>query len=116
MQAKKGSKKSVAKFVLDCRKPIEDQVLDTADFEKFLHDKIKVDGKPGNLGTKVKISTNKTKINVAAELPFSKRYLKWLTKKYLVKQQLKQYLRVVSTNKDTYELQYYKISNSNADE
>jgi len=81
-----------------------------ADFEKFLHDKIKVDGKAGNLGTKVRISTDKAKITVHAELPFSKRYLKWLAKKYLKKNDLKNYLRVVATSKDTYDMQYYKIS------
>jgi len=108
---KTGSKKNVAKFVLDCWRPIGDEVMDTADFEKFLHDKIKVDGKPGNLGSKVTISSDKTKLTVFAELPFSKRYLKWLAKKYLKRNQLKDFLRVVATKKDTYELQYYKVEN-----
>jgi large subunit ribosomal protein L22e len=96
--------------------PVEDKVLDPASFEKFLHDKIKVNGKAGELGAKVTISRDKTKIVVAAELPFSKRYLKYLTKKYLKKQQLKDFLHVIATSKGSYELRYYKINAGDADE
>src|SRR6185437_9176254 len=57
-------------------------------------------------GDAVKITREKTKINVTAVAPFSKRYLKYLTKKYLKKQQLRDWLRVVATNKSTYQLRY----------
>ena len=43
---------------------------------KFLHDRIKVNGKAGVLGDSVRIDSDKTRINVDAKLPFSKRYLK----------------------------------------
>ncbi len=112
---KKVGKKTVAKFAIECKQPLEDHVLDLASFEKFFHDSIKVNNKAGNLGTKVTITKDKTKLNVAAELPFSKRYLKYLTKKYLKKQQLRDYLRVVASGKNVYELKYYKI-NAAADE
>jgi large subunit ribosomal protein L22e len=48
---------------------------------------------------------------VNAELPFSKRYLKYLTKKYLKKHQLRDFLNVIATSKGTYELKYFKINN-----
>lgn len=89
---------------------MEDKVIDLSAFEKFLHDRIKVNGKAGNLGNKVSINRDKTKLNVAAELPFSKRYLKYLTKKYLRKQELRDFLRVVATGKNTYELKYFNIT------
>jgi large subunit ribosomal protein L22e len=95
---------------------LEDKVLDLGSFEKFLHDKIKVNNKAGNLGTKVVVSRDKSKINVTAELPFSKRYVKYLTKKYLKKQQLRDYLRVVAGSKNNYELKYYKINSAAADD
>ncbi len=84
-------------------------MLDVANFEKFLHDRIKVNGKAGNLGSKVTLGRDKTKVNVTAELPFSKGYLKYLTKKFLKQQQLRDFLRVISTNPSTYELRYFKI-------
>jgi large subunit ribosomal protein L22e len=80
-----------------------------ASFEKFLHDRIKVDGKAGVLGDAVVISRDKNRLNIVAEAPFSKRYLKYLTKKYLKKQQLRDYLHVIASNKTTYELRYFNI-------
>mmetsp|Transcript_10549 Transcript_10549/g.17196 ORF Transcript_10549/g.17196 Transcript_10549/m.17196 type:complete len:121 (+) Transcript_10549:54-416(+) len=113
---KKAGKKTVSKFTIDCWQPVEDNVLDPASFEKFLHDRIKVNGKAGDLGSKVSISRDKTKIQVTAEQPFSKRYLKYLSKKYLKKQQLRDFLRVLATNKGSYELRYFKVSGGDAEE
>lgn len=39
------------------------------------------------------------------------RYLKYLTKKYMKKNNLRDWLRVVATTKDTYELRYFQINN-----
>ena len=52
------------------------------------------------------------RITVTAQAPFSKRYLKYLTKKYLKKQQLRDYLHVIASNKNTYELRYFSIINN----
>jgi len=81
-----------------------------------LHDRIKVNGKAGQLGTKVAISREKAKIIVNAELPFSKRYLKYLTKKYLKKQQLRDFLHVVATSASTYELRYFRVNQGENEE
>jgi large subunit ribosomal protein L22e len=104
------------KFSIDCRDPVDDKVLDVASFEKFLHDKIKVNGKAGELGTKITIAREKSKILVNAEAPFSKRYLKYLTKKYLKKEQLRDYLRVVASSKLAFELRYFKSAGTAAEE
>jgi len=90
--------------------------MDPAVFEKFLHDRIKVNGKAGNLGESVVISRDKTKITVNAEAPFSKRYLKYLTKKFLKKQQLRDWLHVIASSKTTYELKYFNIHDEEEDE
>ena len=73
-------------------------------------------GKAGVLGDTVKITRDKTKLNVEAEAPFSKRYLKYLTKKYLKKQQLRDYLHVVASSKTTYDLRYFNIHDDGADD
>merc|ERR1712000_473397 len=79
-------------------------------FEKFLQDKIKVDGRVGNLGETVQISQiGDGKIEVIAHTQFSGRYLKYLTKKFLKKQQLRDWLRVVSTSKGVYELRFFNV-------
>ena len=105
------------KVIIDCTQPVTDKVLDPASFEKFLHDKIKVNGKcPAPAGA-VEISRDKTKLTLTFSDPnSSKRYVKYLTKKYLKKQQLKDYLRVVMSSKNSYELKYYELNQANAEE
>ena len=114
---KKGSKQQKKinnKFTINCHLPCEDNVIVINDFENFLKQRIKVDGKAGNLGNQVSVSRDSHNITVQASIPFSKRYLKYLSKKYLKKQDLKEYLRVVATNKNTYELKYFNIQNEEA--
>ncbi|XP_061661054.1 60S ribosomal protein L22-like 1 [Syngnathoides biaculeatus] len=110
-QKKKKSKKSPGwKFSLDLSHPVEDGILDSANFEKFLKERIKVNGKTGNLANVVSVARAKNKIHVASEKRFSKRYLKYLTKKYLKKNNLRDWLRVVASDKETYQLRYFQIS------
>ena len=117
-QVKKSTqgKKQTLKFTIDCRLPIEDNVIVLKDFESFLSQKIKVDDKTGNLGTSVTVSADKDSIVVEAKISFSKRYLKYLTKKYLKKQDLKEFLRVIAVSKNAYALRYFKIQNEEAAE
>ncbi|OCT72788.1 60S ribosomal protein L22 [Xenopus laevis] len=115
----KGSKKKkqLLKFTLDCTHPVEDGIMDAANFEQFLHDRIKVNGKVGNLGGGVvSIERSKSKITVSSEVPFSKRYLKYLTKKYLKKNNLRDWLRVVANSKESYELRYFQINQDEEEE
>merc|ERR1712129_385821 len=106
-------KKQTFKFTVDCQQPNDDNILEPKELEKFYLNRIKVDGKTGNLGDKVTISRDKAKIHVTAEAPFSKRYLKYLAKKYLKKQQLRDFLRVVAPSKTSYELRYFNINEDN---
>ena len=89
---------------------VEDAIMDIASFEQFLTERIKVGGKVGALGDAVSVSSDKNSVTVSSESAMSKRYLKYLGKKYLKKQQLRDYIRVVASKKDTYELRYFKIS------
>merc|ERR1711998_707450 len=108
--------KKVLKFTVDCSQPVDDGIMDAASFEKFLLDRIKVGGKVGNLGELVSVSRDKAKVLVNADTAFSKRYLKYLSKKYLKKQQLRDWLHVVASSKTAYELRYYNIHEQEAEE
>lgn len=88
-------------------------MFDGAAFEKFLHDRIKVEGKPGQLGDNIKITRNgrspatyacgipwlthsiigDSNVTVTSSIPLSKRYLKYLTKKFLKKNTLRDWIR-----------------------
>jgi large subunit ribosomal protein L22e len=111
------AKKKALTFTIDCAKPVEDKIMEIASFEKFLADKIKVNGKTGVLGDVVKVARDKSKVTVTSEQHMSKRYLKYLTKKYLKKYNVRDWLRVVASNKDSsvYELRYFNIT-ENAEE
>ncbi|KAJ4953451.1 hypothetical protein NE237_030283 [Protea cynaroides] len=107
----KGKKKG-ASFVIDCAKPVEDKIMDIASLEKFLQERIKVGGKAGALGDTITITREKSKITVTSDSALSKRYLKYLTKKYLKKHNVRDWLRVIASNKDrnVYELRYFNIA------
>merc|ERR1711918_140527 len=108
-------KAEVLKFSINCAKPVDDGIMDSGAFEKFLHDRIKVNGKAGQLGDQVAIERSGSVITVIAEAPFSKRYLKYLTKKFLKKHQLRDWLHVIADTRTSYELRYFEIQGDDED-
>ena len=112
----KAGKSQGLKFVIDCAQPVEDQVIVTSDFKDFLLKRIKVDDKVGNLTDKVAVTSDANKIVVTATVAFSKRYLKYLTKKYLKKAELRDYLHVVASDKNTYVLKYFNVQQDEEEE
>jgi len=109
-------KKEHLRFGVDCTNIAEDNILDVSDFEKFLKERFKVNGKTNNLGSNVTMERQKMKVYVNSDVHFSKRYLKYLTKKYLKKHSLRDWIRVVSNDKDLYELRYFRISSNDDDD
>ncbi len=92
--------------------PSKDGIFDVAAYDKFLKDRIKVDGRTNNLGENVSLALadNVLTLTVSASTPFAKRYIKYLTKKFLKKNQLRDWLRVVATSKTAYELRYFNVA------
>jgi len=108
------------KYTIDLGAPVADGILDAASFEKFFHDKFKVGTGPthkaGVLENKVVITRDKAKITVTLNnLIIHKRYVKYLTKKYLKKQQVGDWLRVVAIGQSGFELRYYNIQENEAE-
>lgn len=135
----------LGQFIINASQPASDKIFDVSAFEKFLQDRIKVDGRTNNLGDNVVIQqSGDGKIEVIAHNELSGRYLKYLygppfslprssrsiileeclaknllqnrTKKFLKKQQLRDWLRVVSTSRGVYELKFFNVVNDDADE
>eukprot|EP00744_Colponema_vietnamica_P009144 GILI01013029.1.p2 GENE.GILI01013029.1~~GILI01013029.1.p2 ORF type:complete len:150 (-),score=33.56 GILI01013029.1:75-470(-) len=121
----KVAKKVTVKFTLNCTRPIDDEILDIASFEKFLRDRVKVNGgKPGVWGNIVQLARDGKKLvftaqgsvlNKQVSCPLAKRYVKYLTKKFLKKNQLRDYIRVVADSKNSYDLRYFNIHNTEAE-
>ena len=105
-----------ARYVIDCSIPIADRIFSIADYEQFLKDRIKVNGKAGNLGKSVMVKHQKKKVIVRSTAGFSKQYLKYLTKKFLKKNQIRDWLRVIATGKNSYQLRYFNIQEAAPEE
>merc|ERR1712026_230409 len=56
----KKAKKVSHSFTIDCTHPVEDGIMQIGKFEDFLKARVKVEGKPGNIGKNVVISSSKT--------------------------------------------------------
>merc|ERR1712119_61837 len=108
-------KKSTLTFNIDCTHPVEDGIMKVDDLKEFLEGRIKVEGKLNNLD-QVNLEALKNKVTVVADRPLSKRYLKYLTKKYLKKNNLRDWLRVVASTHSDYELRYFQINNEDEEE
>lgn len=118
---KPGTNKTV-KIELDCKIPADDNILDPKGLEEFLRSHIKVEGKTNNFekvdkqtGTHERLVSidapgSGKQIVIEAVLPFRKRYIKYLTKRYLAKQQIRDFLRVIATGKEKYQLRYFAVN------
>lgn len=103
-------------FIIDCSKPVEDKVFNTANFAEYLKQRIKINGKTGKLGDLLKVSHDEKKVTVKADIAFSKRYLKYLTKKYLKRHSLREFLYVIATSKSAYQIKYFNIQQEGGDQ
>lgn len=69
------------KPTLDCAHLEKDRIMDAANFQQFLHKRIKVSGKIRNLsGGVITIERSKNKITASSKGPFTERYWKYITK------------------------------------
>jgi len=101
---------------IDCSAPAEDKIFDVEAFEKFLKDRIKVNGKAGALGKVVTVTRDGNKVTVKSSAGFSKQYLKYLTKKFLKKNKIRDWLRVIAAKPNVYELRYFNIQEGEEEE
>ena len=119
-------RKQLNQYFIDVSVPAGDKLFDVKQFEKYLHDTIKVEGKTSNFGELIKITLQKNRLVIDAtnftplytnpkaqksgtspKFSVSKKALKFYTKKYLKKANLRDHLRLVSEGKNGFVLKYY---------
>ncbi|CAG85191.1 DEHA2B05412p [Debaryomyces hansenii CBS767] len=112
------TKKNTAakKLVVDTSAPTENGVFDQESYVKFLIENIKVEGIPGNLGNSISITEEGNKVVVVSNTKFSGKYLKYLTKRYLKKNQIRDWIRFVSVKQNQYQLQFYSVADDEEEE
>uniref|UniRef100_A0A8C6D4I8 Large ribosomal subunit protein eL22 n=1 Tax=Moschus moschiferus TaxID=68415 RepID=A0A8C6D4I8_MOSMO len=94
-------KKQVLQFTLNCTPPAEDGIIDAANFEQFL-ERIKVNGKAGNLG----MLAHQLCLTLMVHQALLS--MEFFTKKYL-KNNLSDWLHTIANSKEN-DLRYFQIT------
>ncbi len=110
VQKKKTKKTRTYKYVIDCQITVEDNIISLDSFVKYLTENIKNEGKKNNLGDRISVTKEGYNAVVTVKGEFPKRYLKYLGKKYLKKQGIRDYIRVLASGKLSYQLRYFKVN------
>ena len=104
------------KYTIDFSGPVDNNLLTLESALKYLQSNMKLNGLKGKLGDSIKISstekTDKAKntlvISVDNSLEFSKKYLKYLVKKFLKREGIGKFLTVSSTSLNAYTFKIIK--------
>jgi len=93
--------KAHSKFQIRCKKPVDDEIFDVDEFVKYLAERFKVNGKTGLVGQGKDSNIQKTgtTVHVLSKQPIPKYYIKFLTKRYLKRNGLRDYVRVIADKK-----------------
>ena len=97
-------------FVINAVANAENEIIDVAALEKFLVEHIKVEGRTGNLNELITVTREGDKITIVSLTKFSGKYAKYLTKKFLKKNSLRDWIRVVASSRNVYELRFFNLS------
>ena len=108
--------KSYKKYTIDFNNPIENNLLTLESVLKYLQSNMKLNGIKGKLGDSIKINatekTDKAKntliISVDNSLEFSKKYIKYLVKKFLKREGIGNFLTISSTSPTAYTVKIIK--------
>lgn len=110
-------KKVPQTVVIDCSAPAGDKIMDIATLEKYLLDRIKIEGRTQNYAGVLTVSKTKTCITLqTTKRVFPKCYIKFLVKKYLKKHNLRDWLRISANGKEGYVLKYFNIASPDEEE
>lgn len=116
----KKKERTYKKYNVDFNAPVSNNLVSLESAIKYLNTNIKVNGIKKNLGESVKVASTDSKdkkkntivVNADTKMKFSKRYIKYLVKKFLKKQNISSYLRVIASGPSTYTV---KLFNRNAE-
>jgi large subunit ribosomal protein L22e len=121
MLSKKDDKKSAKqptykKYTVDFSNPIENKLLTLESVQKYLQSNMKINGLKGKLGSSILINMDEKReknkntlvISVESTVKFSKRYIRYLVKKFLKREGISQYLTLSATSPNAYTVKVIK--------
>jgi len=116
----KKKEKSYKKFYVNFDAAVSNNLLALEAAIKYLNNNIKVNGLKGKLADSVKVGAtdkgdkqkNTICIQADTKMKFSKRYIKYLVKKFLKRENISLYLRVIAQGQQNYVV---KLFNRNSE-
>lgn len=106
----KKKEKSYKKYFVDFNSAVTNNLVSLEAAIKYLESNIKVNGVKKKLGDSVLVNSANDKekkkntilVQADTKMKFSKRYIKYLVKKFLKRENIASYLRVISQGSSTY--------------
>lgn len=113
---KEKKEKTYKTYNVDFSQPVEATLLSLEAAKKYLENNIKVKGLKNKLGDFIKVNVgekqtknkNSIAVQVDSTMKFSKRYIRYLTKKFLKREGINRYLVVSSTSRTNYAVKMIK--------
>ena len=114
--AKDAKQKTYKKYTVDFNSPVDNNLLTLESALKYMQSNMKINGLKGKLGNTIKISSTGKKdknkntliVSVDSQLQFSKRYIRYLLKKFLKREGIARFLTVSSTSPSAYTVKVIK--------
>ncbi len=115
-EAKDAKQKTYKKYTVDFNNPVENNLLTLESALKYMQSNMKINGLKGKLGNTIKISITDKKdrnkntlvVSVDSSIQFSKRYIRYLVKKFLKREGIARFLTVSSTSPNAYTVKVIK--------
>ena len=91
---------------------VDDGLVSTKEFMDYMKANIKINEKKGELSDDMIITmVGNKQVLFTSRVQMSKRYIKYLTKKYFKKIGILEYLKVYASEKRTYKVKYIAVEN-----
>jgi large subunit ribosomal protein L22e len=113
---KEAKQKNYKRYTVDFNAPVENNLLTLESALKYMQSNMKINGLKGKLGNTIKINLTDKKdknknslvFSVDTTIQFSKRYIRYLVKKFLKREGIARFLTVSSTAPNAYTVKVIK--------
>ena len=115
-EQKDAKQKNYKRFTVDFNAPVDNNLLTLESALKYMQSNMKINGLKGKLGNTIKINLTDKKdknknslvFSVDTTIQFSKRYIRYLVKKFLKREGIARFLTVSSTAPGAYTVKVIK--------
>lgn len=95
-------------ITVDCTAPLADNFFEMSQFVEYMQKNMKVSGLRNNMKDKITIEAQDKKLVVKANIKYTKRAIRYYTRKFLKKVDLRDRFRLLSSSKNEYEFRAYR--------